>query len=67
MHKKKIVRVPESELVSVMENIVKDAVAEEKKKWIAEQESKRDDKVAMLETQVKNLSATVSKLLSESK
>jgi len=66
MSKKKIVRVPEGELVTLMENIVKDAVAKEKKQWIAEQAAKRDKKVAMLESKVAKLTKTV-KTLVESK
>lgn len=37
----KIIRITESALVDMIENIVTEAVAEKKKEWIAEQESKQ--------------------------
>lgn len=61
--KKKIVRVPENELISLMENIVKDAVKAEKKKWIAEQEAKKEDRIKMLESRIADLNETVNSMM----
>lgn len=61
---KKIVPISESALVDLIDNIVKESVAEklaeEKTKWIAEH--KVHDKAALLE-KVKVLQETVNKLL----
>lgn len=50
---KKTVKVPESELVTLMDKIVTEAVKKEKTKWIAEQDSKLEEKVnAILEAKL---------------
>lgn len=49
---KKIVRVNESALVDMIENIVSEAVAEKKKEWIVENEEKQTN---LLEEQVKKI------------
>lgn len=60
---KKIVRVPEGELVTLMEGIIQEAVDKEKKKWIAEQAEKENSKIAMLEAQIKELKQDISILI----
>jgi len=50
---KKTVKVPESELVTLMDKIVTEAVKKEKTNWIAEQDSKLEEKVnAILEAKL---------------
>jgi hypothetical protein len=57
--KKKTVKITESELVDLIDNIVSEAVVEKKKEWIAEQETKQatvlESKIAELEAKVKTL------------
>ena len=57
--KKKNVKITESELVDLIDNIVNEAVIEKKKEWLAEQESKEqtvlETKIARLEAKVKTL------------
>lgn len=48
----KIIRIAESSLVDVIENIVLEAVAHEKKTWIAEQEKKQS---ALIEEQIEKI------------
>lgn len=47
--KVRIVRVPESEMVKMLEGIVAEAVAEKKKEWISEMEKKQ---TSVIEEQV---------------
>ena len=56
---KKIVRISESELVDLIENIVKEAVTEKKSQWIAENEK---SKATLLESKVAKLEAVIGKL-----
>lgn len=56
---KKIVRISENELVNLIENIVNEAVAEQKNQWIAENEEK---KATLLESKVAKLEAVIGKL-----
>jgi len=59
--KVKIVRVPESDMVKMLEGIVAEAVAEKKKEWIAEYEKKQGK---VIEEQVdKILKDRLSKLV----
>lgn len=44
-NKKRKIRVSESTLVDMIENIVSEAVAEKKKMWIAEQEKKQQQTI----------------------
>ena len=57
--KNKTVKITESELVDLIDNIVSEAVEEKKKEWIAEQEAKKatvlESKIAELEAKVKTL------------
>jgi len=48
MSKNKTVKLPESELVIVMDKIVTEAVAKEKKKWVAEQDALLEKKVSAI-------------------
>jgi len=56
---KKIVKITESELVDLIENIVTETVNNEKKQWLAENENKTttllENKVAKLESLVNQL------------
>ena len=52
---KKTVRIPENELVDLIDNILAEAIAVKKKEWIAEQAKKESDKTALLENRVKAL------------
>jgi hypothetical protein len=56
---KKIVRISESELVDLIENIVNEAVTEKKTQWIAENEK---SKATLLENKVAKLEAVIGKL-----
>jgi hypothetical protein len=56
---KKIVRISESELVDLIENIVNEAVSEKKNQWIAENEA---SKATLLENKVAKLEAVIGKL-----
>ncbi len=59
----KTVKITENELVELIDNIVTETVAEKKKVWLAEQESKEEN---LLESKIANLEAKV-KALTESK
>ena len=56
---KKIVKITESELVNLIENIVTETVTEKKKEWLAENESA---KTTLLENKVAKLEGLVNKL-----
>jgi hypothetical protein len=52
---KKVVRITENDLVDLIDGIVNEAVAEKKKQWIAEQESKKDEQTSLLESRIAKL------------
>jgi len=59
MSKKKIVKIKESELVDLIDNIVNETVSNQKKQWIAEQKKKTESlvesRLAKLEAKIENL------------
>ena len=50
--KRKVIQIPESKLVGIIENIVKEAVAEEKQVWISEQKKKQ---VSLAESKIDSI------------
>lgn len=58
---KKTVKISESDLVDLIDNIVSEAVSIKKKEWLAEQASK-GNKSAILEQKIAALEAKVNKL-----
>ncbi len=60
---KKVVKISESKLVDLIENIVTEAVQLKKKEWIAEQA--KTDKNAILEGKITALEAKLNKLTSK--
>lgn len=58
---KKTVKISESDLVNLIDNIVNEAVEIKKKEWLAEQASK-GNKNAILEQKIADLEAKVNKL-----
>ena len=63
---KKTVKIKESELVDLIDNIVTEAVAVKKQEWINEQAKKHSDKTTVLEGKIAKLEAAV-KTLTEAK
>ena len=63
---KKTVKIKESELVDLIDNIVTEAVAVKKQEWINEQAKKHSDKTTVLESKIAKLEAAV-KTLTEAK
>jgi hypothetical protein len=59
---KKTVKIKESNLVDLIDNIVNEAVALKKQEWINEQASKNDDKTSILESKLAKLEAKIEKL-----
>ena len=59
---KKTVRIKESELVDLIDNIVNEAVAVKKQEWINEQAKKQSDKTTVLESKIAKLEAAVKSL-----
>lgn len=59
---KKTVKIKESNLVDLIDNIVNEAVALKKQEWINEQASKNDDKTSILESKLAKLEAKINKL-----
>jgi hypothetical protein len=57
----KTVKISESDLVDLIDNIVSEAVQIKKKEWLAEQAAK-GDKNAILETKLASLEARLNKL-----
>ncbi len=59
MSTKKTVKIKESELVDLIDNIVKETVQTHKKQWISEQKKKNntlvESRLAKLEAKLKNL------------
>lgn len=62
---KKIVRIAETELVELIDNIVTEAVAEQKKVWIAENATKKGETI--LESRIKDLEAKIEALTESTK
>lgn len=58
---KKTVKISESDLVNLIDNIVNEAVTVKKKEWLAEQAAK-GNKSAILEQKIANLEAKFNKL-----
>lgn len=63
---KKTVKIKESELVDLIDNIVNEAVAVKKQEWINEQAKKQSNKTSVLEGKIAKLEAQF-KALTESK
>ena len=63
---KKTVKIKESELVNLIENIVNEAVAVTKQEWINEQAKKQSNKTTVLEGKIAKLEAQY-KALTEGK
>lgn len=59
---KKTVKIKESDLVDLIDNIVNEAVAVKKQEWINEQTKKNNDKTAVLESKIKALEAKFQRL-----
>lgn len=59
---KKTVKIKESHLVDLIDNIVNEAVAVKKQEWISEQATKSNSKTAVLEGKIANLEAKFLKL-----
>lgn len=62
---KKIVRIGETELVELIDNIVTEAVAEKKKVWIAENAAKQGETI--LESRIKELEKKINTLTESNK
>lgn len=63
---KKTVKIKESDLVDLIDNIVNEAVAIKKKEWLTEQAKKQNEKTAILENKIAALEAKF-KTLTEGK
>lgn len=63
---KKTVKIKESDLVDLIDNIVNEAVAVKKQEWINEQATKESNKTAVLENKIAALEAKF-KTLTEGK
>lgn len=61
---KKIVRINESALVDLIDNIVKEAVDKKKVEWIAEQEA---NKASLLESKIAKLEKTIAEITKNAK
>jgi hypothetical protein len=59
---KKTVKINENDLVDLIDNIVKEAVAVKKQEWINEQANKSTNKTAVLENKLAKLEAIVNRL-----
>jgi len=59
--KQKIVRIPENNLVDLIDNIVTEAVAQKKKEWLAEQATINSKKNSLLESRVAKLETLLSR------
>jgi len=59
--KQKIVRIPENNLVDLIDNIVTEAVAQKKKEWLAEQATINSKKNSLLESRVEKLEKLLSR------
>ena len=58
----KTVKIKESHLVDLIDNIVNEAVAVKKQEWINEQANKANNKTAVLENKLAKLEAIVNRL-----
>jgi hypothetical protein len=56
---KKVVKINESALVDLIDNIVNEAVAAKKTEWLAEQE---DKKASLLESKIAKLEKTIAEI-----
>jgi hypothetical protein len=63
---KKTVRINEKDLVDLIDNIVTEAVAVKKKEWLEEQ-AKKGDQSAILETKLNKLEEKFNQLLESKK
>ena len=59
---KKTVKIKESDLVDLIDNIVSEAVAVKKQEWITEQSKKASNKTAVLESKIAKLEAQFKSL-----
>ncbi|TXG79833.1 MAG: hypothetical protein E6R13_09335 [Spirochaetes bacterium] len=59
---KKTVKIKESHLVDLIDNIVNEAVAVKKQEWINEQATKNAESSALLESKIAALEAKVNRL-----
>lgn len=59
---KKVVKIKESDLVDLIDNIVTEAVAKKKQEWINEQ-ADNGNKTPLLESKISKLEGLVSKLI----
>lgn len=59
---KKTVKIKESELVDLIDNILSEAVAVKKQEWINEQAKKSTSKTTVLENKIAKLEAAVKSL-----
>jgi hypothetical protein len=59
---KKTVKIKESHLVDLIDNIVNEAVAVKKQEWISEQATKESNKTAILESKIAELEAKFERL-----
>lgn len=59
---KKTVKIKESHLVDLIDNIVNEAVAVKKQEWISEQAAKESDKTAILESKIAELEQKFERL-----
>tara|TARA_R110000782_G_scaffold69322_1_gene139484 strand:+ start:241 stop:447 length:207 start_codon:yes stop_codon:yes gene_type:complete len=64
---KKTVKINETDLVDLIDNIVNEAVAVKKQEWINEQAKKATSKTTVLEGKVAKLEAIVNKLTESKK
>ncbi len=59
---KKTVKIKESHLVDLIDNIVNEAVAVKKQEWINEQATRNSESSALLESKIAALEAKVNRL-----
>lgn len=59
---KKTVKIKESHLVDLIDNIVNEAVAVKKQEWINEQAAKENNKTELLEGKLAELEAKLNKI-----
>jgi gas vesicle protein len=59
---KKTVKIKESQLVDVIENLLTEAIAIKKQDWINEQAKISKDKTALLESKLASLEAKINKI-----
>lgn len=62
---KKTVKIKESHLVDLIDNIVNEAVAIKKQEWINENANKGANKSSLLENRIAELEAKINKLTSK--